>query len=256
MIETRNPPSARAREALPAPPPLSSRASLFLDFDGTLTEIAARPDAVQVAAALPATLLRLAARLEGRLAIVSGRALDQIDAFLPVAGLAVAGSHGMEMRWPDGTTAPLPEIRGHEAILCALDGFATAHPGTVVERKPLGAAVHYRGNPGAEAAAHVLVEQLAARHGLTVQRGKQVFELRPAGRHKGDAIRLFMTSAPFTGGIPWFLGDDVTDEDGFLAVRALGGYGILVGAPRVTAARYALSDVAAVHHWLAGGAGE
>lgn len=256
MIETRNTPSARADEALPAPPPLSSRASLLLDFDGTLAEIAPRPDAVRVAAALPATLSRLAKRLEGRLAIVSGRGLVQIDAFLSVPGLAVAGSHGMEVRWPDGTTAPVPEIRGHDAIIAALQDFAAVHPGTVVERKPLGAALHYRGNPGAEAAVRALVEQLAARHGLTVQRGKQVFELRPAGRHKGDAIRLFMASEPFAAGIPWFLGDDVTDEDGFLAVRALGGEGVLIGAPRMTAARYALRDVAAVHHWLESGAAE
>lgn len=237
-------------EALPAPPPLSSRASLFLDFDGTLAEIAPRPDAVTVAQGLVEALRRLSRQLSGRLAIISGRSIAEIEGFLPLSTLGIAGSHGLEMRWPDGATLPLPEVRGHDALIAALQDFADAHPGVLVERKPLGAGLHYRGNPGAEAAARALASELAKRHKLSVQSGKMVFELRPAGRHKGDAIRLFMNSAPFFGGAPWFLGDDVTDEDGFAAVRDLGGVGILVGQPRPTAARYGLRDVAAVHHWL------
>ena len=250
MTETTNPLFAEAEGLLPAPPPGLGRASLFLDFDGTLAEIAPRPDAVTVAEGLGETLRRLSRQLSGRLAIISGRSVAEIEGFLPMCRLGIAGSHGLEMRWPDGATLPLPEVREHDALFAALQDFADAHPGVLVERKPLGAGLHYRGNPGAESAARALTRELATRHRLSVQSGKMVFELRPAGRHKGDAIRLFMNSAPFFGGTPWFLGDDVTDEDGFAAVRDLGGVGILVGPPRATAARYGLRDVAAVHQWL------
>lgn len=237
-------------DVLSSPPAAIGRASLFLDFDGTLAAIAPRPDAVVVGAELCGLIERLTHLLFGRLAIVSGRGVDEIAAMLPVPGLAIAGSHGLELQWPDGQRVVSAAPDDHEALLQSLSDFSDAHPGTLVERKPFGAGLHYRGAPQTADAARELAERLAEDHGLSVQAGKMVYELRPAGRHKGDAIRAFMAGFPFSEGTPWFLGDDVTDEDGFRMVRDLGGMGVLVGEARPSAARFRLSDVAAVHHWL------
>src|ERR1043165_7803237 len=81
---------------LPPPPPLPDDAALFLDFDGTLVELAETPAAIRVPAALGPTLGRLRQRLGGRLAIVSGRSLADLERHLPAAGIAFAGSHGLE----------------------------------------------------------------------------------------------------------------------------------------------------------------
>ena len=83
-----------------------------------------------------------------------------------------------------------------------------------------------------------------------IQEGKMMIELRASGHDKGTGIVDLMAHAPFFGTRPIFIGDDLTDEAGFAAAERLGGFGVLVGAERPTAARYRLGDVAAVRHWL------
>jgi trehalose 6-phosphate phosphatase len=83
-----------------------------------------------------------------------------------------------------------------------------------------------------------------------VKRGKYVVELVPPGADKGTAVRAFMSEPPFAGTRPVFVGDDVTDEDGFTAAAALGGFGVLVGYPRPTAAEYGFVDPSSVTAWL------
>jgi hypothetical protein len=94
------------------------------------------------------------------------------------------------------------------------------------------------------------IPPLAAELGLTVQDGDMVVELRAEGPDKGGAVEAFMAEPPFAGFRPVFVGDDLTDEHGFAAARARGGFGVVVGARRPTAALYALSDVGAVQQWL------
>ena len=241
---------------LPPPPePAADAISLFLDFDGTLVELAERHDAIVVGNALRDLVRTLSARLGGRLAVVSGRTADEIVAYLHAADshppFAIAGSHGLELRWTDGRgEAPVrPGALGD--ILATLQTFAAAHPGVVVEEKSFGAALHYRGAPDAGPACDALAETLAETHDLHLQRGKMVAELRLPGADKGDAVRRFMADPAMAGRTPVFLGDDVTDEAGFAAAAKLGGWGVLVGETPVTAAHYRLEDVAAVHAWLA-----
>ena len=237
--------------ALPPPPAdLTHGASLYLDFDGTLVEIAATPDGVVVEPALLALLAAQSVRLQGRVALVSGRAIDTLAALAPVAGLAISGSHGVETRWADGRRAGPVRPDGLDPAIAAMRAFAAGHAGVLIEEKPFGAALHYRGAPAAGDAAAALVHALAAAAGLDVQTGKMVVELRPAGIDKGDALRRFQAAAPFAGHRPIFVGDDDTDEAAFAAATALGGCGILVGPMRATVARYRLDDVAAVRRWL------
>jgi trehalose 6-phosphate phosphatase len=240
---------------LPPPPdPSPGAISLFLDFDGTLVEIAPRHDGVVVDDALRGLVQALAGRLDGRLAIVSGRTAGEIVAYLHAADshppFGIAGSHGLELRWTDGRSEAPDHPASLDAIVAAFRALADAHPGVVVEEKPFGAALHYRGAVDAGDACDALAETLSAVHDLELQRGKMVVELRLRGGNKGDAVRRFMADAAMAGTTPVFLGDDVTDEAGFAAAADLGGWGVHIGDVPVTAARYKLQDVTAVRHWL------
>lgn len=247
-------PALSTAPSLPAPPPaLLEGAALFLDFDGTLAPLADSPDAVHVDDALLALLADLRDRLNGRLAIVSGRSVATLRD-LGFADFMLAGTHGLEFARPgeavDGP-ARLPAI---DAVEAAVTAFAADKPGLLAERKSISVGLHYRGAPqwGAEAAA--LADRLAATHGLIVQRGKMLVELRPGGADKGSAVRTLMAQPRMIDAIPVFIGDDVTDEEGFAAAADLGGAGILVGPPRSTAATFSLEQVAAVRHYLGEGA--
>ncbi|UZK65937.1 trehalose-phosphatase [Sphingomonas sp. M1-B02] len=237
---------------LAPPPPLRAAThSLLLDFDGTLVELADRPESVVVEPALSNLLRRLAGTFQGRIALVSGRSAAQLEGFLgeTLADIAMVGSHGAEVQTGSGHTAPIRPpalIEAEHAVRAMFAGWE----GVVVEIKTLGVAVHYRLAPAAEPEARALIQRLARDDGLAVQEGKMMIELRTAGHDKGSGITALMAHAPFTGSVPVFAGDDVTDEAGFVAVEALGGLGVLVGPERETAAGYRLDDVAAVHAWL------
>jgi trehalose 6-phosphate phosphatase len=238
-----------------APPPLSriEGAALFLDFDGTLVGLSERPDSIAVPAHLPPLLDRLAAALGGRVAILTGRALSDLDSHLAAPHLIASGSHGLELRG-SGRADAAPTPPGLAKARAALARFAASAPGLLLEDKPASVALHYRLAPDREAEALALADRLAALSGLHAQRGKMVVELRPAGADKGDALRALMAEPLFAGARPVFVGDDLTDEDAFRAAADLGGDGVLVGEPRETAAAYILPDVAAVHAWLEEGA--
>ena len=234
-----------------APPPLSlAGTALFLDFDGTLVELADAPDLIEIPEALPPLLERLAEQLDGRLAIVSGRSIGDLERHLGRAAFAVSGSHGFELRLADGRSLAGAAPEGLAGIRHDIVRFAAAAPGLLVEEKPAGIAVHYRRAPQEEGRVAAFLAGLAERANLVLQRGKMVVELRPPGVDKGDALRRMMKEPPFAGARPLFVGDDLTDEHAFAAAAELGGAGVLVGAARETAARWRLADVGAVADWL------
>ncbi|MFC7499672.1 trehalose-phosphatase [Enterovirga sp. GCM10030262] len=235
---------------LAPPPSLAEGAALFLDFDGTLVELAETPQAIRVSPALDSLLSRLSHRLHGRLAIVSGRAIADLERHLDCSAVAVSGSHGLELRLRDGTELPLAAPAGLAEARREVDRFAASVAGLLAEHKPYGVALHFRRAPERAESARSFMEALAANAGLVVQTGKMVVELRPGGADKGDAVRAFMAEPEFAGARPVFVGDDVTDESAFEAAAGLGGAGILVGPPRATAALWRLDGVAAVAAWL------
>jgi len=225
--------------------------SLFLDLDGTLLELIDQPDKVVADAQLRDLLGRLTDRLDGRLAIVSGRSIAQMDAILgPIAhNVAISGSHGSEHRWQGVAAHPVRPRTLDEAAERFRD-FADAHAGVLVEDKSFGVALHYRMAPSIEADAQALAMALAETLDLKFQPGKMMAELRLPGGDKGKAVHSLMARAPMAGTLPYFIGDDDTDEPGFVAAQMLGGAGILVGNRTPTAAIYALPDPAAVGDWL------
>ncbi|HEV2530200.1 trehalose-phosphatase [Phenylobacterium sp.] len=236
---------------LPAPKPLSLReCALFLDLDGTLAPIAARPQDVRPDRRRTDLLERLAEVTGGRLAVVTGRTLADVDRILEGRVIAVAAVHGLVRRDSRGAvdaTSQHPKLR--EAAE-AFRAFAARDSGLLVEDKGLSIALHFRLARQHADAARVCARRLAAETGLTLQDGDMVEELRTPGPTKADSVRAFMAEPPFHGSCPMFLGDDTTDEDGFTAARELGGAGILVGAPRATGAKYRLAGVEAALAWL------
>lgn len=226
-------------------------ASLFLDFDGTLVDLAPRPDAVEVGEELLSLLSRVSERMEGRVALLSGRAMIDVSRFVAPLELAIGGSHGLEMPGPDGSYPAIERPAGLDEAIIQLRALEARCPGVHVEEKPAGAAIHFRLAPAAETDCLEAAERVAETLGMKLQRGKMLVELKPAGADKGTALRGFMAAPPFAATRPVFLGDDLTDEHGFAAARELGGAGVLVGPPRQTEAIYGLDDVLAVRSWLA-----
>lgn len=235
--------------SLPPPPSLDG-AALFLDFDGTLVELADTPGAIQVPPSLPSLLRRLCDKLQGRLAIVSGRSIADLERHLDCAGIAISGSHGIELRLADGVRIPLAAPFDSAELGGKIERFAAQTKGLLVETKPSSIALHYRKAPAEAERVERFMSALARQTGLSLQPGKMVFELRPKGADKGDAIRAFMAEPEFGGARPVMVGDDATDEDAFEAAAAMGGTGILVGPERPSAAKYRLAVVGAVASWL------
>ncbi|SDO86069.1 trehalose 6-phosphatase [Ralstonia sp. 25mfcol4.1] len=234
---------------MPPLPLIEPNTALFLDFDGTLADLAPRPDLVQVEPELVGTLRALHTCLDGALAIVSGRPVDELDYFLQPLRLPAAGVHGAEFRH-GAESIVRPPAPGIGPLLPKLEALVLKHPGLQLERKSVAVAIHYRQVPELEPLVRAAVaDVLRDAVGLDALPGKMVIEIKPAGVDKGGAIATFMRSAPFAGRLPLFAGDDVTDEAGFTVVRELGGVGLLVGQ-RATAASVSVPAPAVLREWL------
>ncbi len=231
--------------------------AVFCDYDGALTPIVDRPEDATIP---PATLAALESLAELTVVgVVSGRDLADVMAMVPTERIWFAGSHGFDVRKPDGTreeftegAAALPALELAEVQLGERLGGIE---GAWAERKRFAIAVHYRATPDEQIAElEAIVADIAAGHdALRMTGGKKIFELRPdIDWHKGKAVRWLIEAAgldPATT-LPIFVGDDVTDEDGFVEVRAR-GVGVVVGTEdRFTAAHLRVDDPDATRQLL------
>ena len=206
--------------------------ALFLDFDGTLVDIAATPDGVVVESDLPAVLARLRSYLGGALALVSGREIAVLDGFLAPERFDAAGLHGVERRVAGRLFPCVPENHpGLRRAIAGLQDLAAGREGLIVEDKGCSVALHWRLAPDHAELALAAVQDLAAALGpdYRLQHGKAVAEILPASAGKGPAIELYLQQEPFRGRRPIFIGDDLTDEHGFAAVNARGGVSVRIG---------------------------
>lgn len=224
--------------------------AFFLDVDGTLIDIAPHPDAVVVPASLPGTLEKLSGRAGGAVALVSGRSVKQLDSLFAPARFAAAGSHGAQLRpAPDADVEAAPDL--DPPLAGRLIDLAATLDGVFAENKGPSLAIHYRAQPAiAPVLRRAIAAVIGARSDLAVLPGHYVFEVKRAALDKGTAVATLMAEAPFLGRIPVFIGDDVTDEAAFRAVRAAGGVAIAVGTPR-PGSEFLIADPEAVRRFLA-----
>lgn len=213
---------------LPSPRDVAQRGALLLDFDGTLVDLAPHPDAVLVPVELPSLLRSLHARLNGALAVISGRALPVLDRFLAPLVLPAAGEHGIILRLD-----PMLPPRRHDLPAVPASWHAVAArivedtPGAHIEHKPSGFVLHFRAAPHAEAMLRTQLQSLIDTDPrFMLQPAHMAFEVRPHGPTKGSALCTLMQTPGFLGRVPLFVGDDATDEHAIRAAVALGGQGL------------------------------
>ena len=217
----------------PAPPGPPARSALFLDVDGALLDIASTPGAVIAPLDVIELIGRLTEALGGALALLSGRAIIDLDRIFAPLRIPCAGVHGAELRIGERERVAVPvDHRFLAEARDTLGAFSRSHPWTLLEDKGIALALHTRHAPDVSAEAGTLVAGLAARsHGrFAMQRGKHVHELKPALANKGAALSTFMREPPFHGRVPIVVGDDLTDAYAFRAARDLGGVSIAIGA--------------------------
>ncbi len=225
--------------------------AFFLDFDGTLAEIAGKPDQAVIHPGAREMLRRLVRLAKGAVAVISGRSVAQLDAMLSPLHLPLAGIHGAERRDAAGKVYhAIYDREAERSIASRVRGFARMRSGLVVETKPGAVALHYRQRPELEA------DSLAFAAGflhefptLAMLRGKMVVELTLSRRNKGDAIADFMREAPFAGRTAFFAGDDFTDEAGFETVNRMGGVTVKIGAG-ATSAQLRVASIAELVSFL------
>ncbi|MDR6954689.1 trehalose 6-phosphate phosphatase [Ancylobacter sp. 3268] len=228
--------------------------ALFLDIDGTLIEHADHPEGVTIPEDLPTLLMQLQTSFAGAVALVSGRTVEWMDRRFAPARLAAAGQHGAELRLdPNGKAVPLAIPSWRQRLEEELDAALQAWPGVYLEHKPLSLAVHYRAVPQFEAEVKATIAIIANRLGSDIEllAGRFVVEIRQIGLTKGTAVKRFLETSPFAGRMPVFVGDDVTDEDGFGAAKAAGGLAVAVGPRPTDQADFRFDDPGEVRFWLA-----
>lgn len=218
---------------------------LLLDYDGTLVPIAATPGEARPKPELLDLLSKLADLTDLRVAVVSGRALADLEQLLPLPNLYLAGSHGGEYRLPGGPMIQDPVAvaakREISALLPQVQALLAGRRGFLCEDKGLSLSLHYRlAEPGESREVldrfRRLAQTLTVQGGLELLAGKMVVELRPRGINKGKLVEFFLRQAQ--GARPIYIGDDVTDEDAFKVLAGLGPTVKVDSGPGSSAAAY------------------
>lgn len=229
--------------------------AVFLDYDGTLASIAGRPDEARLAPGVRPLLETLAHNAGTTVAVISGRALEDLRSRVGVSGLIYAGNHGLEISWGEGRFVHAGAAGRKESLVrlsSEIESRCALWPGATVEFKGLTATVHFRRVPAEDRPRLCrLVRKVAAArgNGFVVRRGRCSLEIRPdVPWGKGEAVHFIRTRLSVPGSLAICMGDDRTDEDAFAALPD--GITVRVGRSEASAARYNVRDVAQVRHFL------
>ena len=226
--------------------------ALFLDFDGTLIEMAPTPGAATAPGGLADLLAELADALGGALAVVTGREIADLDLRLaPFRGRA-AGVHGAEIRFDPKAGAARQGAALGSGALADIRRLAAFEPRLLIEDKGASIAVHFRAAKSAEPRLErELTDYIAAADGgLRLLRGRKVFEILNGGFSKGEALARFMAGPPFAGRKPVMIGDDHTDIPAMQTCAARGGFGFTVAGEFFCADQADFAGPDAVRAWL------
>lgn len=233
---------------------------LFLDYDGTLADFAPTPDIVTPDPALIALLTALQEKPGLRLAVISGRRLKHVRNLVPISGIWLAGTYGIELQTPGGEQLERLDYRtirpALEEVELTWHSLIGNQPGFYLEDKGWSLAIHARYAADQEAeetlsAARDQAQTALKDGGLRLQGGHKFLEICPQQADKGDALEHILSRDAFPGALPVYIGDDDKDERAFSAVNAHKGVAIVVTAEeRPTQAGYALANPNAVRTWL------
>jgi trehalose 6-phosphate phosphatase len=238
-----------------------ARLWLFLDYDGTLAEFAPTPDTLLPDAELAGLLVRLASFPEVlRVVIMSGRRLSHIRALLPVAGILLAGTYGIEFQTWQGEQVRLLSFETARPFLDqvkkAWAELIDGQVGFYLEDKGYALAIHARLAEEKEAQT-VLAQarrsagQVAQGDAFHILGGSRFIEVAPLVADKGQSVSMLLQRFPWPGAEVVYIGDDDKDEEAFKVVRKNGGLaGLVSGNPRPSAAQYRLNSPRAVRGWL------
>jgi trehalose 6-phosphate phosphatase len=241
-------------------PAQAERLWLFLDYDGTLADFAPTPEHVDPDPELIGLLTKLARHPRIRMAVISGRRLSQVEALIPMAGIPLAGTYGVELRTSEGKRINRVE---YDTVRPALDALKPRwlrliadREGFLLEDKGWALALHARFADDEEteevlAAARRMATEVASWSLFRLLGGHKFLEIGPRLAHKGQTVDHLLARYHWPGALPIYLGDDDKDEEAFGVIKTRGGIGILVAPePRKTKADYRLDSPQAARHWL------
>ena len=225
--------------------------ALFLDVDGTLYEIEKSPILVRPCFRLQKKLHVVRNRLEGALALISGRSLNDLDRIFNKSQIPVAGNHGAQLRDALRYKASPAYTENVKGIMCKIRRLLDKRDNLYIENKGSNLTVHFRNSTiQRKKIKNIIMKLVKYEPNLTYLEGKEVLEIKPMGHNKGTAISYFMRTKPFINRRPIFIGDDVSDEDGFETVNKKGGWSVRVGKYKRSKANYFLPNVKSVHEIL------
>jgi trehalose 6-phosphate phosphatase len=238
----------------------AERLWLFLDYDGTLADFTPTPEDIIPDTELLTLLANLSDHPNIKVAIVSGRRLDHVKALVPLPGILLSGTYGIEIQIPDNQAVNQVD---YDSIRPALEAFKprwedliSEKEGFFLEDKGWSLAIHARLAEEGEAEQVISNAQRLASQELPLEPfrvlgGHRFIEIGPQLASKGKAVQYLIDNFPWPGALPVFIGDDDKDEEAFEVVRSLGGVSILVApAPRPTFAQFRLDNIQAVRRWL------
>jgi trehalose 6-phosphate phosphatase len=240
---------------------LMERLWLFLDYDGTLADFAPTPEHVESDPELVTLLTRLASHPRFRLAVISGRRLNHVEALVPVPGILLAGTYGIELLTPDGRRIDrLPYETVRPALTALKPRWANLiadREGFFLEDKGWALALHARfaNDEEAEAtltAARRLAVKVASSGPFRLLGGHKFLEIGPKLAHKGRTVEFLLEKYPWPDSVPLYLGDDDKDEEAFSLIQAKEGIAILVTSQSHdhTKADFYLESPLVVRRWL------
>ncbi len=233
---------------------------LFLDYDGTLADLAPTPEHVNPDPEVIDLLTKLGRQSHIRIAVISGRRLDHVQALVSVPGVLLAGTYGVELQMPEGERVNRVDF---DAIRPALDTLKprwayliASREGFFLEDKGWALALHARFADDVEmeavlSAARRMATQVTCSGLLRVLSGHKFLEVAPSMAHKGQTVGYLLDRSPWPGALLLYLGDDEKDEEAFSVIKARGGIAILVARePRKTKADCWLESPQAARRWL------
>ena len=225
--------------------------ALFLDVDGTLYDIENSPSLIKPCFRLQKKLHTIRNRLGGALGLISGRSLDDLDRIFDNNKIPLAGNHGAQLRDALRTNEYQADTGDIKGITHKISRLLNKEKNIEIENKGSNLTVHFRNSTIDRKEIYKIIMELVKHEPkLTFLKGKEVLEVKPLSHNKGTAISYFMRTKPFIKRRPIFIGDDVSDEDGFETVNKKGGWSVRVGNYKRSKANFFLPNVKSVHEMM------